>query len=138
MDRMKLNKILLLFSVISLGLFNALLMAAAPHNMERPVGASGTESCISISTSAFTAAPSTTTVLAGRSGFFITSRSTNTARIGGVIDDNTLPTTVTAIQPVILQAGETQFFRFDETVFLWLLSFATSAEDVCYDEVDQK
>lgn len=102
-----------------------------PLVAEAPVNDHGTSGCVSISTSAWTAVPTSASV--GRTGIYVTVYTTATANMAGNLDSGAAIT----VYPIILKPGITQFHGLSDQEPLYLLSLHTGAENACYVEVEQ-
>src|SRR3990167_3569792 len=104
---------------------------ADSRSTESPFRAHGTAGCVVVSTSAWTAVP--TTVLAGRTGLYVTAFSSNTANTAGNFDNDA----ATTVQVILLKPGITQYHQASDLEPLYLLSLHTQGETVCYGEMKQ-
>lgn len=120
-----------LFLFFALCLTPSIVFAGKPLVAEAPFNDHGTAGCVSISTSAWTAIPTTAT--AGRVGLYVTNVSTNTGNMNGTFDN----TVGIGIQPILFKPGITQYHGAADSEPLYLRSLHTSAEDACYQEMKQ-
>jgi len=92
--------------------------------------------CISVSTSAWTAIPSTTTVKSGRGGILISAPSTNTAGFGIVLASSTMqvPIVSTSSFGIQMAKGDYLDLSISEFVRSFAVALHSSAESICYQE----
>lgn len=96
---------------------------------------------LSVSTTAWTRIPSTTTVAAvssRRIGVYVDVPSTSNANMVGIFDScsATSSSVATTIRPIeLIKGSEAYFFPLSPSVCLYLMSLHTSAENVHYQEV---
>jgi hypothetical protein len=116
-------------------LFVGVSVYAAPAVIEQPIIDHGTAGSVSVSTSAWTAVPTTPT--SGRTGMFVTVQSSATANMHGHIGTSSTPTLSTSRHPIVLKPGITQYHALAQNEYLYLISKHTSSERVEYQEVKQ-
>lgn len=104
---------------------------------ELSIGAFGTPHTISVSTSAWTKVPSSTT-LNRRTGYIVSNPATNSANMVAHLGNCSSTTIATTVRPQeILKGNGFVFEPNDANVCLWMLSLHTSAENVHVQEVAQ-
>lgn len=108
--------------------------AGKPLVAEAPINDHGTSVCVSASTSAWTAIP--TSNLAGRVGLYVTVIDTAAANMSGQIADS-LPTQNQFFGPILLKPGITQFHGLADSETLYIKSKNSTAEVICAQEVKQ-
>lgn len=115
--------------------FMALVVYSAPLVVEAPVKGYGTPTTVSISTSTWTQIPTSQT--SGRLGVFVDNPNGNSVMVGHIGDcsSTSIATTVRPIE--IAASSNSSYIPLREDVCLWLLSLASSAESVHYQEVKQ-
>lgn len=92
-------------------------------------------SCISVSTSTWTAVPATASVLAvGKGGQMILSPSSNTAKFGIILSSVTSVTSSTATAAMEVGVGESYFIDNSANVYVFAVSRHTSAETMCQQQ----
>lgn len=110
-------------------LFGQAAAFAAPLVSETPGMSWGSTSCVSISTSAWTA--STSSNLAGRAGLFVVNKTTNTV-YGTETNTDSISTTA-----FLFPATSMTFLPLADNKTLYLLETGAGAETVCVKEVKQ-
>lgn len=120
--------IVLGFTLISLG-------AGAVY--EQPINAQATAGCVNVSSTTWTAVP--TTADTSRFGLYATVVSTAAANMAGHIGTTTAPTLGTTVHPIIFKPGVTQYHGLSSASILYMLSIQTAAatETVCFQEIRQ-
>jgi hypothetical protein len=117
--------------------FLGLSLFAAPLVSETPVGAYGTPTTVSISTSTWTEVPASSS-LNGRSGVLVSVPATNTANMVGHLGDCSSTSIATTVRPLEFVKGNGYaLVPIDDSVCLWLLSLHTAAENAHVQEVRQ-
>lgn len=124
---------LIVFSIFAL--FIAAFVSAAPTVKEAPIEVVGTATTVSISTSAWTAVPTAST-LARRVGIKVSNPSSNSANIVCILGDGT-PSEATTVRPIEIQTGENPFIPVRVDAYLYCLSLHTSAESIHVQEAGQ-
>jgi hypothetical protein len=123
----------LLFGV----LFLAGVSYAAPRVEEMPITKVGTATTVSISTSAWTAVP-TATSLTSRNGLLVSVPATSNANVVGVLINCGETAPATTVRPIeIVKGNGFTLFPLDQGVCLELLSLHTAAENVHVIEIKQ-
>jgi hypothetical protein len=127
------KKLLLLLSFL---LCAGVVHAGKPLVAEAPINAVGSATCLTISTSAWTAVP--TTVTTGRVGLYVTEIGTAAANMSGQLGTS-LPADPASYGPILLKPGLTQYHGLSDAVTLYLrsLNAGVGSEQVCTQEVKQ-
>ncbi|MCK5358322.1 MAG: hypothetical protein KAJ48_07995 [Elusimicrobiales bacterium] len=90
---------------------------------------------VSISTSAWTALPSTTTVNISRTGIYLLNPTSNTAAFNVYISSMSATPTVSTNTAIIeLTKGEEQFLDISGFLYVFAVSKHTSAESITYQQ----
>ena len=108
---------------------------AAPPVAEAQIKNVSDGTTVSISTSAWTAVP-TTVALNSRSGIKISNPSSNSNNIACILD-TAAPTEAITIRPIEIQPGENPFIQARYDIFLYCVSLHTAAMSVHAQEVGQ-
>lgn len=125
-----------------LPLLGGLLLLCSPVHAggdteEKPISAPGTGTTVSISTSAWTKVP-TTSSLTTRSGIKVSNPASNNAAFAAVLSTSSVtPGEATTVRPVEIERGENPFVPCSDNTYLYLLSLHTSAENAHVQEVRQ-
>ena len=106
---------------------------AYPPVTEGPLTATGTGTTVSISTSAWTKVP-TTTSLTGRLAVQVCNPSTNTASMYAIVKSAT-PSEAITVKPREIGKGSTQVIPCPDGLYLYLFSGHTSAESAGVQEL---
>lgn len=110
---------------------------AAPVTVkENSITSVGTPTTVSISTSAWTKVPATST-LSSRNGLAVSLPASATAVMVGHFGGCTSTAVATTVRPMELAKGSFIFVPVSNDVCLWLLSLNTSAENVHVQEIKQ-
>jgi hypothetical protein len=124
-----------LFAVILL-FAASVARAGQPLVSEAPINAVGSVTCLAISTSAWTAVP--TTNLTGRVGLYVTVIGTAAANMSGQLGTST-PSDPASYGPILFKPGLTQYHGISDAVNLYLrsLNAGVGSEQVCSQGVKQ-
>lgn len=97
----------------------------------------GVPACISVSTTSWTAIPSTTTIKGGRTGIFLMNSEANTGTFNISFTSSPLqsPAVSTNTASVQLAKSYTTYIEISQFIYVFALSRHTAAEDICYQEV---
>lgn len=110
------------------------LIHGAPMTMEAPIRDYGTPTTVSISTSAWTMVPTTSTT--GRIGIYVDVPATANASMVAHIGNCTSTAVATTVRPIEIVKGEqSSYFPLRDDVCLWVLSLHSAAESLHYQEV---
>lgn len=106
---------------------------------QKPVRYVGTGTTVSISTSAWTLVPASSSLTSqDRSGIKVSNPSTNNAAFAAILSTSSVtPGEATTVRPIEIGAGENPFIEAEKNIFLYLLSLHTSAENAHVQEVGQ-
>lgn len=109
--------------------------AAAPAVREQSYTAVGTATTVSISTSAWTKVP-TTSSLTGRTEVCLDEPASNTANMAGTISsESSTPAEAITVRPIeVVKGEEDRCFPVGDGLYVYLLSLHSSAESVHVQE----
>lgn len=122
---------------VLVGLFAAGSAYAAPKVMEATIGEVGTPTTVSISTSAWTKVPASSS-LTGFTGFYVSLPAASNAVMAGHLGSCSGTSIATTVRPLELAKGGFIFLPMDGQVCLYLISLHTAAESVHVQEIKQK
>lgn len=124
-------------AVLSLAVLSTINAKAAPLVTEAPITSGGTPSTLSVSTSAWTKAPETST-LPGRTGVLISVPASNTANMVGHIASCTSTSVAISVRPMEFVKGNGfTLVPVADSICVYLLSINGSAESVHVQEIKQ-
>ena len=119
------------------GLTDTELRASGIPTTEVSISTVGTPTTVSISTSAWTKVPATSS-LANRNGILLSVPATLTANVVGILDGCTSTAVATTVRPMEYAKGNGfTLVPVNNDICLWLLSIHTAAESVHVQEVKQ-
>jgi hypothetical protein len=129
------KRVLISFALVGLGWARS--FAAIPV-LEQPITARGTGTTVSVSISAWTKVPASSSI-DGRSGLLVNNPATNTARMLGILGGCTVsPTEATTVGPLeFAPSTDFSYIPVSNAVCLYLISLNGSAENVHVQEVRQ-
>lgn len=111
---------------------------AASQVAEMPVTQYGTPTTVSVSTSAWTKVPATSS-LTGRVGILVKNDFSNNAKMVGILDSCSSTSIATTVRPLGFSTGsDFTLIPVNDNVCLYLLSLHTAAENVHVQEVSQR
>lgn len=126
-----------IFKIFSLGL--AVLggtVWAAPLVAEAPIKEYGTPTTISVSTSAWTKLPTSST-LDGRFGLLVSNPASSNAVMVAHLGNCTSTAIATTVRPLEIAKGGFILVPVSPSVCVWALSLHTSAENIHVQEIKQ-
>lgn len=112
-------------------------LSSAPPVYEQVITSVGTATTVSVSTSAWTRLPATSS-LSGRTGVMITNDSANASNCAIIISSSaTEPTEATTVRPGSLRPGVTAIIGAGNNMYIYALYLGASAGNVHVQELRQ-